>query len=72
MKSSICTAAHLAAAALLVAGANAVAQGYPSKPVRIVLGFPAGTTVDVLARPIAQKLGERPEWFFLCRHNVYF
>jgi tripartite-type tricarboxylate transporter receptor subunit TctC len=59
MKAFMRTPAHLAAAALLVAGSNAVAQPYPSKPVRIVLGFPAGTTVDVLARPIAQKLGER-------------
>ena len=40
--------------------AATVAQGqpYPSKPVRIVLGFPPATTVDVLVRPLAQKLGE--------------
>ena len=34
------------------------AQGYPAKPVRVVLGFPAGTNVDVLVRPVAQKMGE--------------
>lgn len=34
------------------------AQTYPSKVVRIVLGFPAATTVDLLVRPLAQKLGE--------------
>lgn len=34
------------------------AQTYPSKVVRIVLGFPAGTTVDLLVRPLAQKLSE--------------
>jgi len=33
-------------------------QAYPSKPVRIVLGFPPATTVDVLVRPLAQKLSE--------------
>jgi len=48
-----------AAAAFFVAAASAGAQSYPAKPVRVVLGFPAGTTVDVLARPIAQKLGDR-------------
>ena len=31
---------------------------YPAKPVRLVLGFPAGTNVDVLARPIAQRMTE--------------
>ncbi len=36
----------------------AQAQTYPSKVVRIVLGFPPATTVDLLVRPLAQKLGE--------------
>ena len=31
---------------------------YPAKPIRLVLGFPAGTNVDVLARPIAQRMTE--------------
>jgi tripartite-type tricarboxylate transporter receptor subunit TctC len=31
---------------------------YPTKPVRLVLGFPPGTNVDVLARPIAQRMTE--------------
>jgi len=34
------------------------AQTYPSKVVRIILGFPAATTVDLLVRPVAQKLSE--------------
>lgn len=45
------------AATLLFAGA-VQAQTYPSKVVRIILGFPAGTTVDLLVRPVAQKLSE--------------
>jgi len=45
------------AATLLIAGA-VQAQTYPSKPVRIILGFPAATTVDLLVRPVAQKLSE--------------
>jgi len=47
------------AALLLVTVADAHAQStYPTKPVRLVLGFPAGTNVDVLARPIAQRMSE--------------
>lgn len=45
------------AATLLIAGV-AQAQTYPTKVVRVILGFPAGTTVDLLVRPVAQKLSE--------------
>jgi tripartite-type tricarboxylate transporter receptor subunit TctC len=34
------------------------AQGYPSKPVRIIVPYPAGGTSDILARSIGQKLSE--------------
>src|SRR2546421_7957056 len=34
-------------------------QAYPSRPVRIVVTFPAGSTSDILARPMAQWLQER-------------
>lgn len=37
----------------------ASAQSYPARPVRILIGSPAGSTADVLARPIAQRLGEQ-------------
>jgi len=36
----------------------AYAQSYPTKPVRFVVGFPAGGATDVVARTISQKLGE--------------
>src|SRR5215510_4080447 len=35
------------------------AQGYPSRPVRIIAGFPPGGSVDFHARLIGQLLSER-------------
>jgi tripartite-type tricarboxylate transporter receptor subunit TctC len=52
---------HLAAsAAILPAAARlAWAQAYPTRPVRIVVGFAAGTGLDIYARLIGQWLSER-------------
>jgi tripartite-type tricarboxylate transporter receptor subunit TctC len=52
---------HLAAgaAALPAVSRFAWAQAYPTRPVRIVVTFPAGSTSDILARPMAQWLQER-------------
>ncbi|MDB5866214.1 MAG: transporter substrate-binding protein [Betaproteobacteria bacterium] len=52
MKSS----AVVIATALL--SGNVLAQGYPAKPVRIVVPYPAGGTVDIVARMIGQRLTE--------------
>jgi tripartite-type tricarboxylate transporter receptor subunit TctC len=45
---------------LLIAGAMqlASAQEYPSKPIRLVVPFSAGSGMDVLGRPLARKLNE--------------
>ncbi len=43
-------------AALL--SANAFAQAFPSKPIRIIVAFPAGGGTDIVARMIAPRLGE--------------
>src|SRR5262245_60999097 len=52
---------HLAAcaAALPTLPRIARAQAYPSRPVRIIVGYPAGGTADVVARLIGQQLSER-------------
>jgi tripartite-type tricarboxylate transporter receptor subunit TctC len=44
---------------MLVTGSAVLAQGYPSKPVTMVIPFPPGGTLDVVGRMLAQKLGEQ-------------
>jgi len=51
-------AAALAALALAVPAAQAQSD-YPSKPVRLIVPFPAGGSTDIVGRIVAQKLGER-------------
>ena len=38
---------------------SAWAQNYPVRPVRIIVGFPAGGLTDITARLIAQRLSEQ-------------
>lgn len=57
MNRSLCCAYAMLGVALVFPGA-ASAQKFPSKPVRIVVGFGAGGGTDLAARAIGQKLTE--------------
>ena len=46
------------AAALVFIAAQALAQGFPSRPVKLLIGVPPGGPTDTVARAIAPDLGE--------------
>jgi tripartite-type tricarboxylate transporter receptor subunit TctC len=48
-----------AAAVLALAAGSSFAQKFPSGPVKIIVPFPAGGTTDILARELAQELGQK-------------
>jgi tripartite-type tricarboxylate transporter receptor subunit TctC len=49
---------HLAAGAAALPAFFASAQAYPTRPVRIIVGFPAGIAADAVARLMAQSLSD--------------
>lgn len=53
------TLSSLVTALLMFLGSGAgLAQTYPGKPVKVVVGFAAGGGTDIIARVVSQKLGE--------------
>lgn len=50
--------AALASALALFSCGGAMAQEYPSKPIRMVVPFPAGGVVDYVARQVSQRMSE--------------
>jgi tripartite-type tricarboxylate transporter receptor subunit TctC len=63
---------HLAAgtAALPAISRVARAQTYPSRPVRLIVGFPAGAGSDIIARLIGQWLSERLRQQFIIENRA--
>ena len=54
----MCSSRIIIGTSLVGVALNAAAQSYPAKPIRMILPYPAGGPVDIIARPIAQKLTE--------------
>src|SRR5438128_1390903 len=48
----------IAAVALAAAASQAWAQAYPNKPVHVIISFTPGSSTDIVARVVAQKLSE--------------
>lgn len=58
MKKTILIAAFFAAAIPAAEFSAAQTEGYPNKPVRLIVAFPPGGSVDVVARVVAPRLSE--------------
>jgi tripartite-type tricarboxylate transporter receptor subunit TctC len=48
---------------------RAMAQAYPSRPVKIIVGYPTGGPIDIVARLIAQAMSERSGQTFLVENR---
>ena len=51
--------AALVATAALISAPLAFAQSYPARPVKVIIPFPPGGTLDAVGRMLAQKLGDQ-------------
>lgn len=57
-KAALCAAGLLSATGAHVGSGAAFAQSYPTKPVRIVVGFTPGGATDIVARTIGQQISQ--------------
>src|SRR5262245_48861698 len=61
---------HAVCATLAFAAAAAVAQTYPTKPVRIISPFPPGQATDIMARLVAENLAQSLGQRFLVENRA--
>jgi tripartite-type tricarboxylate transporter receptor subunit TctC len=61
--------AAAAAATLVLATGGAWAQAYPSRPVKVIIPFPPGGTLDFVGRSLAQKMGESTGQTFIVENR---
>lgn len=45
------------------------AQAWPSKPIRLVVPFPAGGGTDIIGRELAQKMADATKWTFVVENR---
>jgi tripartite-type tricarboxylate transporter receptor subunit TctC len=55
----VCLTRFALAATLALSATAAMGQGYPNRPVRLIVAFPPGGATDVIARVVGQPLGAR-------------
>src|SRR5262245_48374370 len=65
------TFVHLAAGVAVLPAVSRIAraQAYPSRPVRLIEGFGAGSALDIVARLIGQSLSEQLEQSFVIENR---
>ena len=56
--------------ATLAMAASSFAQAYPTKPIRMVIPFPPGGTLDTVGRMLAQKLGDQMGQNFIVENKA--
>jgi tripartite-type tricarboxylate transporter receptor subunit TctC len=61
----LCTTVLLAGAVLPAAHA----ETYPARPIRLIVAFPAGGSADIVARMMAQKVGEMTGYSFVVENR---
>ena len=59
MKDALYLTRGIVAACIAISSVCAIAQAYPSKPIRLILPFPPGAPNDMVGRALAQKLSEQ-------------